>query len=265
MNKIRTALLGTLLVVLAISLPTAALARHTSYLPMVARYAEVGLSLLNSGFEDGFSAYDDIAELKVADGWIPWWDEDARRPEFKAATLDIDPRRVRSGNSAQQWFTLYDTHTAGIYQRVSGIPVGKTLVFEAWVQAFSSNADDFDQSNGRYRMRIGIDPYGGIDPESPDVVWSNDGSAIQPYDSYFYLQVETPARSDRVTVFVWGQAEWALKHNDAYVDDTRLYAVDGDGDPPSTPVPGGLTEEQIRAIVREELAAALRALADTLD
>jgi hypothetical protein len=69
------------------------------------------------------------------------------------------------------------------------------------------------------------------------------------------------ARSDRATIYVWGQAEWALKHNDAYVDDVRLY-VSGSG---PSPVPGtGLTEEQVRAIVRDELAKTLRAWADSL-
>ena len=130
------------------------------------------------------------------------------------------------------------------------------------MQTFSSNEDDFSQSAGKYRMRIGIDPYGGLDPESPDVVWSNGGHAIEPYDEYQFLSVETVARSDRVTVFIWGQAEWALKHNNAYVDDVRLVAI-GDGTtlPPAT----GLTEEQVRQIVRDEMAKSVRAWADSLD
>jgi hypothetical protein len=263
MKRIRTISFLAVLAILLLSLPASAFSMRYSYLPYIANQtAETDLALQNPGFEGGFREVDGIAELKVSTGWQPWWDENARRPEFKLATLSVDSRRVHSGNNAQQWFTVYDMHTAGIYQRVSGVPVGKTLVFEAWVQAFSSGTDNFDQSNGRYRMRIGIDPYGGVDPESTDIVWSDGGNAIQPYDRYVFLEVETPARSDRVTVFVWGQAEWALKHNDAYCDDARLYVVDDDG---GTPVPGGVTEERVREIVREEIAAAVRAWADALE
>jgi len=56
------------------------------------------------------------------------------------------------------------------------------------------------------------------------------------------------AKSDRATVFLWGETVWKLKHNNAYVDDVRLYTTD----PPS----GTLTEARVREIVREELVAA---------
>lgn len=266
MKKVRAIALIALAVLTTSSLAAAAVSQHHSYLPMVATLAG-DLALLNPGFEGAFREVDGITELKVASGWEPWWDPKATRPEYKRADLVVDPRRVHSGSAAQQWFNNYATHTAGIYQRVIGVPVGKTLVFETWVQAFSSGQDDFTHSNGRYRMRIGIDPYGGLDPESPDVVWSNGGNAVEPYDAYQLLHVEALARSDRATVFVWGQAEWPLKHNDAYCDDTRLYVLD-DGSTPSpspSPVPGGLTEEQVRDIVRQELAKAIRAWLATLE
>jgi hypothetical protein len=226
----------------------------------------VPLGLLNGGFEAGFREVDGVHELKVADDWDPWWDERAARPEYKRADPTVDARRVRSGNSAQQWFNNYATHTAGVLQRVENIPVGATMTLEAWVQAFSSGKDDFSQSAGKYRMRIGIDPYGGLDPESPDVVWSNDGHAIEPYDEYKYLAVSVPARSDRATIFIWGQAEWALKHNNAYVDDVRVWATEGPNPTacPPTPIvtpcptcPPGTSScpslEAIRGTIREEL------------
>lgn len=261
MKKARIVPLVTLLVILGSSLATAGVPDREAFLPLVAAQEAASLSLLNPGFEEGFRQVDGIGELTVGNYWEPWWDENAARPEFKRADIAVDARRVRSGSSAQQWFNNYATHTGGIYQRVSGVTVGTTLVLEAWVQAFSSSQDNFSQSSGRYRMRIGIDPYGGLDPESPDVAWSNDGNAVEPYDAYQFLRVEAVARSDRATVYIWGQAEWPLKHNDAYVDDVRLY-VSGSG---PSPVPGtGLTEEQVRAIVRDELAKTLRAWADSL-
>jgi hypothetical protein len=200
---------------------------------------------------------DGIKELYAPNGWAPWWDRKAVRPEWKDATLEIDARRVHTGGHAAQWFNNYAVHTGGIYQRIMGLQPGSTLTLSAWVQAFSSGKDDFEHSDGRYRMRIGIDPYGGVDPESADVVWSNGGNAIQPYDAYVLVAVSTVARSDRATVFVWGQAEWALKHNNAYVDDVVLMASAEPGPTPGptpTPGPGGECDyDTIREIMRQEL------------
>lgn len=219
--------------------------------------------LANGGFEGGFRNVDGVKELYAPNGWEPWWDARAVRPEWKDATLSIDARRVHTGEHAAQWFNNYAVHTGGIYQRVVGLSPGSTLTLSAWVQAFSSGKDDFEHSDGRYRMRVGIDPYGGVDPESADIVWSDGGNAIQPYDAYSVLRIETQARSDRVTVFVWGQAEWALKHNNAYVDDVALTASAGPEPTPGptptpcppcpTPAAGEINYERIRGIVREEL------------
>jgi len=225
-----------------------------------------GTNLLTNGdFEGGFRRIDNARELEVANGWLPWWDARATRPEWKDAAISIDPRRVHGGQHAQQWFNNWAKHTGGIYQRVAGLVPGSTLHLEAWVQAFSSAGDDFSRSDGRYRMRIGIDPYGGIDPEAAEIVWSDGGGAVQPYDAYQRVEVQTVAKSDRATVFIWGQAEWALKHNDAYVDDVRLCVVGGaiptpipgtptPGPPTPTPGPGAAVDyEQVRQIIREEL------------
>lgn len=220
----------------------------------------IELPLSNGNFEDGWLEWNGIHELKVANGWQPWWHRNDTRPEFKIATPDVDPRRIHEGQAAQQWFNNHATHTAGIYQIVHDVPVGATLHFLAWVQAFSSNVDDFTKSAGRYRMRIGINPYGGMDAESPDVVWSE---VLQPYDAFERLEMSAVARSDRCTVFVWGQAEWALKHNNAYVDACHLY-YEADETPPEPPPGEGVTADQARAIARRELADAFSQLADIL-
>lgn len=205
-------------------------------------------TLLENGSFEGAFIEQGAPELKVPENWIAWWDPSSSRPEYKCATTEVDPRRIHSGRAAAQWFNNYAVHTAGLYQVVENI-AGETLRFEAWVQAFSSSKDDFTHSDGRYRMRIGIDPYGGTDPKSGDIIWSNEGHAVQPYDAYQLLVVETPARSDRCTVFIWGQAEWALKHNNAYADDAVLYQVGVVPDP--TPVPGGVDYEHIEKIMRQ--------------
>lgn len=221
--------------------------------------AERVLGLVNGGFEEGFRHVGNVGELNVAVGWEPWWDPKAARPEYKDAAIGVDARRVKTGSHAQQWFNNYNKHTAGILQVVGGVTPGKTLQLVAWVQCFSSGKDDFSKSDGRYRMRIGVDPYGGVDPESTDVVWSDEGNAVQPYDAYARLEVETVARSDRCTVLVWGQAEWPLKHNDAYVDDVVLVEVDGEPGPEPGP-----DDERVDVLV-SALRVAIGRMVETLE
>ena len=196
---------------------------------------EIELGLANPGFEEGWREVDGVYELKVANSWYPWWHETDVRPEYKIATTEVDDTRVYEGQAAQQWFTTYASHTGGIYQQVMDVPVGKEIIFEAYVQTFARDDDlDWHESNGRYRMRIGIDPYGGTDGESDDIVWTE---AVQPYDEWSLLRIETLSRSDRCTLFVWGQAEWRVKHNNAYVDGCRCFYLDDEPEPPPPPPP----------------------------
>jgi len=187
--------------------------------------------LVNGGAELGGYYQDGVPQLFVAKYWRAWWHETDTRPEYKIAEYAIDRHRIHSGTKAHQWFNNYATHTAGIWQRVDGLSVGRQLTLNGWVQAWSASHDNPRVSDGKYRLRVGIDPYGGTDPESLDIVWSE---TVQPYDQYFELTVSTIARSDRATVFVWGQAEWPMKHNNAYVDDLSLVQ---EGEPEPTPTP----------------------------
>jgi hypothetical protein len=222
---------------------------------------KVDLNVQNAGFEEGWREVGGAGELKVANHWFPWWHQADTRPEFKIATLDVDANRIHSGSAAQQWFTTYSTHTGGIYQPIRNVPVDKTLIWTAYVQAFSRNDDtNWQKSDGRYRMRIGLDPYGGTDPEGQDAVWSE---TIQPYDRWFPLRVETLSRSDRCTIFVWGQAEWRLKHNNAYVDDCRLVYADGETPPDSPRTVAGAVAAYARAVA--DAANELAARMDELD
>lgn len=208
------------------------------------------ISIINPSFEDGWREWNGIHELKVADGWQPWWHVTDTRPEYKIAVPQVDPSRIHAGEGAQQWFTTHATHTAGVYQLIHDVPQGVALQFVAWVQAFTRDDDrDWSTSKGRYRMRIGLDPYGGMVPESGDIVWSE---VLQPYDAFYHLEVSTETRSDRCSVWVWGQAEWAVKHNNAYVDSCSLsYEGDKPPEPPTPPPePGqGVTEERVMELI----------------
>jgi hypothetical protein len=75
-------------------------------------------------------------------------------------------------------------------------------------------------------MKIGIDPTGGTDPWSKDVVWSPEKDV---YDQFERYEVQAVARSNKVTVFTYSRPENPMEHNDLYLDDAELAAVGGGG------------------------------------
>jgi hypothetical protein len=102
--------------------------------------------LFNGGFENEFHLYANKDGLHMADGWSPWWVDQIknvdptwknRRPEYKRAVQLVDPSRIRTGGSAQQYFTFWGTHIAGLFQRVM-VPPQAQLRFSAWGHAWSS-------------------------------------------------------------------------------------------------------------------------------
>ena len=180
---------------------------------------------------------------QVAPDWTPYWrshDENDpshiyRMPEWKAATTDFtDPPRVRSGEQAQQWFTFYGTHEAGIYQQVEDITPGNTYCLSIWGHAWSSNGGAYTDlnSHGYLNQQIGIDPTGGTDYNSPNIVWT---SPRTQYDHYGLFKLEVAAQSDKLTVFFHSEPLWAWKHNDVYYDDAILVSIEPPA--PTTLVP----------------------------
>ena len=113
--------------------------------------------LTNPGFEDGYSERPDPhdlwkgpqGELTIANGWELWYDNSDQcreglccynyRPEYKPEDgyIFTNPQRVRSGRYAQKMFTLYSTHTAGLYQRVA-VPEGTELEFSICCLLYTS-------------------------------------------------------------------------------------------------------------------------------
>ncbi len=162
-------------------------------------------------------------------GCIAW-----HNPEFRDTKgVTLGPSRIHSGNNSQKYFTFWSVHEAGVMQTVA-VPPGATLRFGAWMQAWSTNQDgrqefpDSYASSGQtsMHMKVGIDPCGGEDPWSPNIVW---GPEYDSYDQFGYYEVRATAQCDKVTVFTHSMPEKALKHNDVYVDDAELVIIDASG------------------------------------
>jgi LysM repeat protein len=82
-------------------------------------------------------------------------------------------------------------------------------------------------------MRVGIDPTGGTDAFSPNVVWS---TPFDTYDTWGLYSVETTAAGSTVTVFTRSTPHYGFEHNDIYVDDASLVEVGAGGGGNGQPV-----------------------------
>ena len=179
---------------------------------------------------------------KMADGWSPWWIKSRPtdvNPEYKAAeSIFTDPVRVRpDGEKAQQYFSFQSTHEAGIYQEVN-VQSGTNYCFSIWGHSWSANDDEDAYSgpeHGWLDQKIGIDPTGGKDPLSAEIVW---GPPRVQYDEYGSFTIGATALADQVTVFTYSRPIWSAKHNDVYWDDAELESVEVSGELVVTPTMG---------------------------
>jgi len=205
-----------------------------------------GNLLRNPGFEEGFYYWNGINELHVGNQWTPWFwenpDHDPTyfRPEYKHARAEEYAYRVHGGSSAQQWFKLYSSFYAGLFQQVFDAVPGQNYRFTLWVQVWSSvedNPPNVSTQPANPHLQIGIDPTGNWNPGSGDVVWSHEAAMNQVIDAWGQLSVEAVAQNSTITVFVRSRPEFANKHNNVYVDDGALVAV-GEPQPTAPPATG---------------------------
>jgi hypothetical protein len=170
----------------------------------------------------------------MADGWTPYWvshdpsdpPEIIRMPEYKPAESGLVPPRTHDGNRAQQYFTAFSTHEAGFFQQVSVTP-GEVYCFGIWGHAWSTEQDDPGFNDSELEQNIGIDPSGGTNWQSANIIWGGPKQyyvdpvdpTINPYGP-FTLVVR--AEGSQMTVYTWSRPQWPVDHNDVYWDDAIL-------------------------------------------
>lgn len=182
----------------------------------------------------------------VAEGWSPWWlwspDADPMKsyivPEFDIAPIYRDPWRVRSGNASQQIFRPSTLWLSGVYQRVQ-VPTNARLSFTIYGHTWAGFCkptegggpecgDNHDSNYGLganpTRMRVGIDPTGGTDWRSSNIVWSQDYNI---HDYWAQLAVDAQAQGQFVTVFTYTTFEFPAVINNVYWDDAALVVTTG--------------------------------------
>lgn len=141
------------------------------------------------------------------------------RPEYKPAAPWAN--RVHSGANAQQYFTRFAVHNAGVYQQVQ--VTGNLLSLTAWGQVWSSD-EPCEPLNAScnptdMRLQIGLDPSGGLNPAGSSVVWS---PPINPVDTYLPMSVSAAAQGSLATVYLKSNPQQPRSHNDVYWDSVNL-------------------------------------------
>ncbi len=183
--------------------------------------------LTNPGFES-FVPLGDNAPGEAAQGWTPWFLTGGDLPSYQApptyGAAGANPDRVYGGINAQQYYSEFQTHDAGLYQRVTDITPGSTLRFSVYAYIWSSTFDDINVSeeDGDATFQVGIDPTGGDDPASPNVVWSVPAERYDAYNEYVVIAV---AAGDAVTVFVRSKVDFPVRNTYVFVDEALLFAM----------------------------------------
>ena len=130
----------------------------------------------------------------VASGWTPFVEFAVQPPAFNSAgETPLAP--------AQEIFSAWLPYTAGIYQQVQVTPGVAYVAAIGWAP-YASSDDQGQRNQGQFIGRkVGIDPSGGTDPTSGEIVWSpevwDELGGVFPQ-----LRVSAMARGQAVTVFV---------------------------------------------------------------
>ncbi len=143
-------------------------------------------------------------DLEVAHNWEKFYidsgtyDNGDRLRYFRASAVEFlyGFTEKRDGADAQLYWST-KPFDAGIYQQVSGLSVGENYGFQiGTLQVFANTTS---KTHNKMFRSVGIDPYGGTDPNSSDIIWGlEEGRDV----AWFYPGVGAEAKSTTVTVFV---------------------------------------------------------------
>ena len=189
-----------------------------------------------------------VGEVTVASGWQPYYTPQGvndppwkhRRPEW---TRYLGFQKV---------FGTSGTIQGGVFQRVQ-VQVGDllTLVVRAC----------FTSDRAGVALRVGIDPFGGVDFQSDEVQWGGWQGESAPRDDPSYWQggLENPrdlsranveAEAPYVTLFLHIENLYAGKDESAFWDRVLLYREGDTPGPGPGPEPSGDLAEVIAQLKR---------------
>jgi len=205
-------------------------------------------NLLRDGGMEGSYTQRGRADFNIPADWSVWYAQSPHTEDWMNLQPVAFPHNgpspdPQSGSRALNMNKGYATFTAAVYQQVA-VPADENVVASAWSYLKTCNlAPGFDNcgsavESGAY-TRIGVDPTGGTDPNSPSIIWSGNS---QPHDRWEQISVSATAAGGSVTVFLYVTQRWPSDLNNVYFDTASL-TVGGAGgsspagSPAATPVP----------------------------
>ena len=126
---------------------------------------------------------------------------------------------------------------AGLFQQIPVLPGG---IYDANLQLLLY--DSFDKDDGAVGRQIGIDPTGGADPNSPNIVWSPEvwNSLAKAGHKLVWedLKVTITAQGEVVTLFIKvnNLARVASPIHQFWIDEIGMIQI-GQAEPTATPIP----------------------------
>jgi hypothetical protein len=209
-----------LLLLLGLGWLTASPARAQGEFPDVCAY-DAGNLTANCKFNSGFSNWHTFLE----DGTAP-----TVTVEYLPVCHSPDCPSVQL--AADDWFV------GGIYQQVSGVTPGHVYWANVTILWYDPAGAEEVENLDVVGRSVGIDPYGGADPTSPNVIWGDQywkSFTTCDYKICPTLQVEAMARSSTITLFVRIEDTWKARRDefpfipDIYFQMEERYWIDDVG------------------------------------
>ena len=221
------------------------IARHTFSLrrPLLALLLVVGLWVVAEGVlqgQGGFPRYcleypdNLVRNCQFNEGLNHW------TPYVLAGAVDIstiDGNACHTINHPCGYMRSNGGFVAGLFQQIPVVPGG---IYDANLQLLLY--DSFDKEDGAVGRQIGIDPSGGTDPNSPNIVWSPEvwNSLAKAGHKLVWedLKVSVTAQGEVVTLFIKvnNLARVASPIHQFWIDEIGMIQI-GQAEPTATPIP----------------------------
>jgi hypothetical protein len=159
----------------------------------------------------------------VPEGWIRF--DEVGNPAF-----DQSPDTPFDGISLRIW-SDWVPFTSGIYQQVSNVTPG--TAYEAAI-GWAPATTNWERQEGTIERMLGIDPLGGTDSTSPNVVW---GPVYSGKSRAPDLRVSVVAQNTTITVFVRVRVGQSHGVEQVFLDAVGLRPDPNQPTPTDTPVP----------------------------
>lgn len=156
--------------------------------------------------------------ILAPDAWMPW-------VTMGSPAFDVDNHGSAPGAPAQRIWSDGGAWTAGLFQQV---PVTAGKGYTARIDWAAPGVPDIER-------RIGVDPFGGTDPLSPQVVWGPSEWAVVRMPN---LYASAYAETETITVYVWTHHPKSYGADEVFLDAVTL--VEDPNMPPrptATPIP----------------------------